>query len=91
MNCADCKHFKPARNPDTGRGLPSKPGKCGYEVEWPKLPDAYLVYGWGDRRTALYPRPDTVMPKKERYCATFEKIGGKRGIQADISEALQKP
>ena len=36
--CGNCRHYKPARNPDTGRVLPSKIGACGYEVKWPTLP-----------------------------------------------------
>jgi len=36
--CSDCKWYEPARNPDTGRALPSKDGSCTYVVPWPAIP-----------------------------------------------------
>lgn len=41
QRCGTCRHYQPTRNPDTWRVLPSKAGKCGYEVEWPDLPICY--------------------------------------------------
>ena len=43
--CGDCLHYEPARNPDTGRVLPSHPGNCGFVVVLPALPIAYTLYG----------------------------------------------
>ena len=39
--CGTCRHYLPARNPDTGRVLPSQAGECRYEVQWPVLPMCY--------------------------------------------------
>jgi hypothetical protein len=39
--CGDCKWYEPTRNPDTGRALTSKDGRCTYSVIWPELPKAF--------------------------------------------------
>lgn len=44
--CGNCKHYKPCRNPDTGRILPSQAGVCAYPVKWPELPQAYHYASW---------------------------------------------
>ena len=39
--CGHCIHYKPTRNPDTGRVLTSQAGQCTYPVVWPVLPISY--------------------------------------------------
>ena len=43
--CGGCLHYEPARNPDTGRVMPSHAGECGFVVVWPMLPIVY--HDWG--------------------------------------------
>lgn len=68
MACGDCKHFERARNPDTGRALPSQPGSCAYPVKWPALPGAY--YGW--RGHLNWPTPGGVWPGSCDKCQMWE-------------------
>ena len=44
MICGTCHYYQPARNPKTGRLLPSQPGDCRYEVVMPAIP--YSMYVW---------------------------------------------
>ena len=39
--CGNCRWYKPATNPQTGRQLPSQDGKCNYSVIWPDLPKSF--------------------------------------------------
>ena len=81
MRCGDCKHYEPARNPETGRQLPSKQGQCTYPVEWPKLPKAFLnaPQRWGcDGRYVEWPIRSKMWRDATGPCATFEARTGKK-------------
>jgi hypothetical protein len=51
--CGDCKWYEPTRNPDTGRALPSKDGKCNYLVILPNMPKCFLN-PYMPQRTAVW-------------------------------------
>lgn len=75
MRCGDCKHFKPARNPETNRPLPSQEGNCTYPVEWPKLPKSFLPDRWACRaslRHVQFPERRLMWGVNEEQCACFE-------------------
>ena len=74
MHCGDCKHYEPARNPETNRPLPSQPGECTYPVEWPKLPKAFLPDPWtyyGTRPRILFPQRRAVRKDNKESCEMF--------------------
>lgn len=71
--CGDCKHFERARNPKTGRVLPSVLiGECTYPVVWPELPKSFdpLFYGWA--KTIQYPRRNPVSIDNKSECKMFD-------------------
>lgn len=87
MKCGGCKHFRPARNPDTGRPLPSQAGSCTYPVEWPTLPKAFLKYelsGYGDIVRMQYPRRNLVWRENKEPCECFEATPAKKNAEAKI-------
>jgi hypothetical protein len=49
--CGDCRWYEPTRNPDTGRALTSKDGRCTYSVIWPDLPKAFRGASFPLRRS----------------------------------------
>ena len=74
MRCGDCKHYEPARNPETNRPLPSQDGNCTYPVEWPKLPKAFLLNPWthcGSNRSVQYPQRLSVWKDNKGPCEMF--------------------
>ena len=76
MTCGECKHYEPARNPDTNRPLPSQPGHCRYVVEWPTLPKAYLTENaWNHRWGFVLPERRRVEKDDERNCDCFKARG----------------
>lgn len=77
--CKDCKHFEPARNPDTGRPLRSKDGECVYPVTWPTLPKSYLPDPWhcyGSSRRVQFPQRGKVWGGNTEHCPVFEPKKG---------------
>ena len=40
-NCGQCVHYAPTRSTDTGRILPSQPGRCTYSVLRTPIPQCY--------------------------------------------------
>ena len=88
MRCADCKHYEPARNPDTGRQLPSQAGDCVYPVEWPKLPKAFLPDRWhcyGSMGVVQYPQRLSMWKENDEPCETFEARPPKAKAAAQIA------
>ena len=88
MRCGDCKHYEPARNPDTGRQLPSKEGHCMYQVEWPKLPKSFLPDRWhcyGNMRVVQYPQRLAMWKNNDERCETFEARPPKAKAAVQIS------
>lgn len=76
--CGNCRHFEPTRNPATGRVLPSQPGRCGYVVPWPTLPQCYPRF-WQPTPTAVW------VEGSARKCACYEaKPVAARKRQQDI-------
>jgi len=67
--CGTCEHFKlsPAYTPAQKM---DRPGKCGYPVQWPVLPECYEsrpgVVNW--------PSAYTVHPHSGTNCKTYEKL-----------------
>ena len=59
MTCGTCRFYQPARNPDTGRVLPSQPGECGYEVVMPAMP--FSMFVWDTARFGRKVRPSRPM------------------------------
>ena len=46
--CCTCRHFSPARNPDTGRARTSEPGTCTWQPPaFPVMAASYAVPQWG--------------------------------------------
>jgi len=77
--CIDCKHYRPDRNPKTGRVLPrSQPGHCAYPITWPeKMPKAYYEMSWGVREKSVrLPERHRVWWDDTSPCQTFEQTGG---------------
>ena len=95
MRCADCKHYEPARNPDTGRQLPSQAGDCVYPVAWPKLPKAFLPDRWtyyGSSMRVQFPMRQKMWRDNNSPCDTFEARPAKK-VHAQmtlISSATQQ-
>jgi len=76
MRCGDCKHYKPVRNPETNRPLPSQGGNCMYPVEWPKLPKSFIpdrLRIWGAYQGIQYPQRRAVWKDNEESCEMFEE------------------
>lgn len=70
--CGTCRHYQKTRNPDTGRALPSKAGKCAYPVEWPELPICFSTGSYG-RCAVEWPRRNEVWPGTvANQCAFWE-------------------
>lgn len=69
--CGICKYFEPTRNPETGRPMPSKPGKCTYKVSWPPLPQSYYVGS-----VVPYPCKGEVYKFSGQKCLVFERKKG---------------
>lgn len=46
--CGTCLTWEPARNPKTGRVLPSEGGECTYMVDWSQMPACYRSRFIGD-------------------------------------------
>lgn len=63
MTCGECKHYVPARNPDTNRPLPSQLGHCEYVVVWPKMPKALWRF--------VLPHRERVEKDDSRKCTVF--------------------
>jgi hypothetical protein len=61
--CGKCRWYEPARNPDTGRPLPSKDGRCNYPIMWPISPKSLI---WSPPTRIRMWRADN------RPCACFE-------------------
>lgn len=75
MKCENCRWYEPARNPDTGMGLPSKYGKCTYPVTWVALPKCFLrsvAYRW------------SVLGENSRWCPTREEKNPPKQKQTDM-------
>lgn len=75
MRCGDCKHYEPARNPETNRPLPSQDGNCTYPVTWPGLPKSFLPDPWshyGSARRFQYPQRRPVWKDNAEPCEKFE-------------------
>ena len=68
--CNQCKHYRPAVNPETGRQLPSRPGKCDWPIPWPE--EWPMAYKWG--RGVYPPPPQGLIYNDSRcdHCETFE-------------------
>ena len=87
MKCGDCKHYDPARNPETGLQLPSQDGNCTYSVEWPELPKSYLPDRWdryGSMRHIIYPQRRKVWKNDDENCAMFVAKTSKKPDQIDL-------
>lgn len=94
MRCGDCKHYQPARNPETNRPLPSQDGNCAYPVEWPKLPKSFLPDAWthyGSARRVQYPQRLHVWKDDKQPCEMFEARPVKKEAKATIQMALTMP
>ena len=94
MRCADCKYYEPARNPDTGRQLPSKDGDCVYPVEWPTLPKSFLPDRWhfyGSMRRVEFPQRQSMWKNNDEPCETFEARPAKAKAKAAVQIALTMP
>lgn len=90
MRCANCKHYEPARNPATGRPLPSKEGDCVYPVVWPKLPKSFLPDPWtcyGNSRRVQFPQRRPMWQNNNDSCDTFEArtVKAKAAVQAELA------
>ncbi len=73
MTCGNCKHYEPARNPETGRLLPSQAGQCTYQVVWPETPTSYDVMDkWGRCGSFSPPLPQSVRSDDGSRCKMFE-------------------
>lgn len=75
MRCGDCRHYEPARNPETNRPLPSQDGHCVYPVTWPKLPKAFLPGPWtsfGCVRRMQFPQRRPMWKDNAEPCEVFE-------------------
>ncbi|SER38500.1 hypothetical protein [Giesbergeria anulus] len=78
MNCGTCKHFRPTKNPETGKALPSQLGKCAYPVRWPDLPQAYVL----SNKTLMWPSPLPVSRGSGSECKMWElKLKTKAPVQ----------
>lgn len=73
MTCKNCKYYEPERNPETGRPLPSKQGRCVYEVDWPDLPDCFMEEALSGRSRIQYPYRRGMWPLQGEHCKTWEQ------------------
>ena len=92
MRCGDCKHYQPARNPETNRPLPSQYGECAYPVEWPNLPKSFLPDWravWGSERRVQYPPRRPVWKDNKEPCEMFAVSTGK--AKAAVQMTLTMP
>ncbi len=92
MPCGTCLHYEPTRNPETGRPLPTRGGRCRYPVKWPVLPDAYKEYAWGSSGSCYrLPYPQTVYTSSYDNCPTWQQKPGAKAIMPDKAIVPDKP
>ena len=58
--CGKCKYFRVNINPETNQPRWRRQGTCGYEVEWPKVPYAFIYYQYDG----------VILPKRRGVFAT---------------------
>ena len=90
MRCGDCRNYEPARNPETGRPLPSQEGGCTFPVTWPKLPKSFLPDSWTHPikyRYVQFPPRFPIWADNTDPCEMFEaRTPGKRAaVQMTLS------
>lgn len=71
-SCGKCKHFSPTRG-ETGRPLPSKPGRCAYTVPVPPLPFSVTEYARQSRFYGYFQKVN-VYAHDGKTCQTFDPV-----------------
>ena len=92
MRCGDCKHYEPARNPETNRPLPSQDGHCTYPVEWPNLPKCFLPdyrTHYGNIKRVQMPQREPVWKDDKGQCDMFDARPDKKKSSGQIALAMQ--